>query len=147
MQCNKFYLYLFSVFIVFGSSWLNIIEILDSLNTSLLPYSNTTDESSTTEIRAQLSEFIQWFSPLLVTLSLSTALVCPFLCWILQERCLSSKMNDRSSTLLTMPQLLVVGSETQKQEINKIPTGLRTSCAPSEQNLWYSATEIASSFV
>jgi hypothetical protein len=56
-----------------------------------------------------------------VTFSLLIALVCPFLLWILQERCLyrsSITENPRSTVLFTTPKLFLRDPRTKLQKSN-----------------------------
>ncbi|CAF2068127.1 unnamed protein product [Rotaria magnacalcarata] len=76
----------------------------------------TPDDFDNEEIRVSLNYFIKWFTPVLVVFSLLIALVCPFLLWILQERCLyrtSISSNHQSIILIASPRLLLIDPRTK----------------------------------
>jgi hypothetical protein len=98
----------------FAESQSSIIFLLDhTVNNSLT--NNTTNDFDNPEIRGPLKDFIKWFTVLLVIFSIFIALVCPFLLWILQERCLDRSSMNRDSQLITTPRLLLVDQRTKIQ--------------------------------
>jgi hypothetical protein len=136
-----------------------MIYILDqSTNISLSNHSsksidyNTTNDFDNPEIHAKLNHFIKWFTTILATFSLFIAVACPFLLWILQERCLSRSSinkNPRSTILITTPRLLLVDPRTnlQKSHTPSLHSTLDNSSNSSKQINSYHTPRTSSSSV
>lgn len=73
---------------------------------------------------------MNWFTPLLIVSSLFIALVCPFLLWMIQERCLVRSHRDQdqlSTTVITKPHLLIIRSDSTVHSPYQSPESVKTS--------------------